>query len=152
MEMVVEVIIFIGIQASGKSTFCKNNYFNTHLRISNDLLKTKNREKKLIEFSIETQMNVVIDNTNATKEKRKFFIDCYRPTATSIVGIYFKTDIKRALLWNQQRLGKERIPNAGILSAYNRLEIPSYEEGFDKLYYLDSSSEVVCLQEWNDEV
>lgn len=28
----MEAIIFVGLQASGKSTFYKNHYFNTHLR------------------------------------------------------------------------------------------------------------------------
>jgi predicted kinase len=50
----MEAIIFIGLQASGKSTFYKENFFNSHLRISNDLLKTKNRESRLIDFCIET--------------------------------------------------------------------------------------------------
>ena len=36
----MEMILFVGLPGSGKSTFYKNHYFNTHLRISNDLLKT----------------------------------------------------------------------------------------------------------------
>lgn len=34
----MEGILFIGIQASGKSTFYKERFFNSHLRISLDLL------------------------------------------------------------------------------------------------------------------
>jgi len=40
----MEGIIFIGIQASGKSTFYKERFFNTHVRISLDLLNTRNKE------------------------------------------------------------------------------------------------------------
>ena len=68
-------VLLIGIQASGKSTFYKEKFFNTHVRISNDLLKTKNREKLLLEYCINTQMPFVIDNTNSTKEVRKNYID-----------------------------------------------------------------------------
>ncbi|MCB9352743.1 MAG: ATP-binding protein, partial [Lewinellaceae bacterium] len=32
----MEGILFIGIQASGKSTFYKERFFNSHLRISLD--------------------------------------------------------------------------------------------------------------------
>jgi hypothetical protein len=35
----MEEIIFVGIQASGKSTFYKEKFFNSHLRISNDLFR-----------------------------------------------------------------------------------------------------------------
>jgi len=40
----------------------KKYYFNSHLRISNDLLKTKNREKNLMEFCKNTNMLFVIYN------------------------------------------------------------------------------------------
>ncbi|MEL6944740.1 MAG: ATP-binding protein, partial [Bacteroidota bacterium] len=36
----MQAILFIGIQASGKSTFYKERFFNTHVRISMDLLNT----------------------------------------------------------------------------------------------------------------
>jgi len=55
----MEVILLIGIQASGKSTFYKEKFFNSHIRISNDLLKTKNREKQLLEYCINTKMPIV---------------------------------------------------------------------------------------------
>ncbi|MEN3294973.1 MAG: hypothetical protein V7642_4226, partial [Burkholderiales bacterium] len=40
----MEMLLFIGIQASGKSTFYKERFFDTHVRISMDLLRTRNRE------------------------------------------------------------------------------------------------------------
>jgi len=39
----MEAIIFIGIQATGKSTFYKDNFFKTHIRINLDMLKTRKR-------------------------------------------------------------------------------------------------------------
>ena len=71
----MEMILFVGLPGSGKSTFYKNHYFNTHLRISNDLLRTKNRTQKLLDFCRETNMSFVIDNTCTTKEVRKRFIE-----------------------------------------------------------------------------
>ncbi len=43
----MEMIIFVGLPGSEKSAYYKNHFFNFHLRISNDLLKTKSRSKKL---------------------------------------------------------------------------------------------------------
>ena len=44
METKFECIIFVGIQGSGKSTFYKENFFKTHVRINLDMLKSRNRE------------------------------------------------------------------------------------------------------------
>lgn len=50
----MEMIIFTGIPASGKSSFYKELFFNSHLRISMDLLNTRNKENKLMQYGFET--------------------------------------------------------------------------------------------------
>ena len=45
----MQLIIFIGIQASGKSTFYQQYFYHTHLRINLDMLKTRHREKLIFE-------------------------------------------------------------------------------------------------------
>ena len=102
----MEAIILIGIQASGKSTFYKENFLNSHIRISNDLLKTKNREKLLLEYCYKTQMSFVIDNTNVTRKKRKEYIEIVKAFNIPIIGYYFRADIKKSLEWNENRSGK----------------------------------------------
>jgi predicted kinase len=111
----MEAIIFIGIQASGKSSFYKEHFFNTHIRISNDLLKTKNREILLLEYCYNTQISFAIDNTNITKEIRKKYISITKDMNIPIIGYYFRTDLERSLQWNNKRTGKENIPKVGIL-------------------------------------
>lgn len=71
----MEAIIFIGLQASGKSSFYKEHFFNSHLRISNDLLKTKNRQARMLDFCFDTNMPFVIDNTNPTREIRASYLE-----------------------------------------------------------------------------
>ena len=93
----MEIILLIGIQASGKSTFYKEIFFNSHIRISNDLLKTKNREKLLLEYCIKTQMSFVVDNTNSTKEMRKKYIDIAKEFSIPVTGYYFKSDLNQSL-------------------------------------------------------
>lgn len=46
----MEAIIFCGIQATGKSTFYRQHFFDTHLRISMDQLHTRNKEGKLLDY------------------------------------------------------------------------------------------------------
>ncbi len=144
----MEAIIFIGLQASGKSTFYKEHFFNTHLRISNDLLKTKSREVKLLELCFESRMPFVIDNTNVTKEVRQRYIEKIKARKYRLAAYYFKTDLERSLNWNQQRKGSEIIPVPGIFSTHKKLELPSYEEGYDQLYYVDLIDGKLQATDW----
>ena len=60
----MEALIFVGLQASGKSTFYKERFFTTHLRINLDMLRTRHRERLLIGACLEAKQPFVVDNTN----------------------------------------------------------------------------------------
>ena len=53
----MEVIIFCGIQASGKTTFYKDFFLKSHIRISLDQLRTRNKEEKFIQLVKEVKQN-----------------------------------------------------------------------------------------------
>ncbi|KAF6617329.1 putative kinase [Paenibacillus jamilae] len=135
----MECVIFIGIQASGKSTFYKERFFKTHMRINLDMLKTRNRENMYLQTSIETMQRFVVDNTNPTVEERKKYIDACKNKGFRIIGYYFEPDYAESIKRNEQRTGKEYIPEIGIKSVMSKLEVPSYEEGFDEIYSVISS-------------
>ena len=142
----METIIFIGLQASGKSSFYKEHFFNSHLRISNDLLKTKSREARLMDLCFESDMPFVIDNTNASRETRQRYIEKIKSRQYSLSAYYFKTNLERSLLWNQQR--KEVVPAIGIFATHKKLELPDYEEGYDRLYYVDCIDGKLSATDW----
>ncbi len=148
----MEAIMFVGIQASGKSTFYKEHFFNSHVRISNDLLKTKNREKLMFALCFDTGMPLVIDNTNASREVRARYIAMLKEHGYRIRCYYFKSDLDRSLEWNGQRQGAECISQVGIFSTHKRLEIPAREEGFDELFYVDWIDGERVVKEWISEV
>jgi hypothetical protein len=88
----IEAIIFIGIQATGKSTLFQQRFFNT-------------------------------------------------------------SALKAALERNRQRRGKALIPEKGIIGAYRKLELPSFDEGFDQLFYVEiAEGGQFIVMEWSDEV
>jgi hypothetical protein len=66
----VEAVVFCGIQASGKSTFYRERFFPTHVRISLDLLRTRHREATFLRACLETRQRFVVDNTNPTRAER----------------------------------------------------------------------------------
>ena len=44
----MEMVLMMGVQAAGKSTFVKQRLYDTHLRINLDMLKTRYREEILV--------------------------------------------------------------------------------------------------------
>ena len=70
----MQAIIFIGIQGTGKSTFYREYFLDTHIRINLDMLKTRYREKIIFQACLESKQKLVVDNTNPTVEDRKKYI------------------------------------------------------------------------------
>lgn len=141
----MEAILFIGIQGSGKSTFFQQRFFQTHVRISRDLLKTRYREQLFLQACILTQQRFVIDNTNVTAADRAKYIQPASEAGFKIVGYFFDSAVREAIGRNQKRTGRAVIPVQGILGTYKKLQPPRYEEGFSLLYRVRISPEDVFL-------
>lgn len=90
----MHAIIFCGIQASGKSTFYREHFFNTHMRISLDLLRTRNRENRFLELCLQTQLPFVVDNTNPTAAERARYIALAK-AARYKVTCYFLSQVQK---------------------------------------------------------
>ncbi|REJ68201.1 MAG: ATP-binding protein [Planctomycetota bacterium] len=149
----METVIFIGVQASGKSTFFHERFENSHVRINLDMLRTRHREKLLIDACLEGKQPHVIDNTNPTKEDRAKYIPLAKSKGFRVVGYYFASKVDDCKLRNEQRGEDEQIPLAGLLGTYNRLQLPQHDEGFDALYYVSIADDgSFNIDEWNDEV
>jgi predicted ABC-type ATPase len=66
----MQLILFIGLQGSGKSTFYQRQFADTHVRINLDMLKTRRRERLLFDACLSAKQPAVIDNTNPTPVDR----------------------------------------------------------------------------------
>ena len=146
------MILFCGIQATGKSTFFKERFFKAHVRISLDLLNTRNKEQKFMETCLAVQQAFVVDNTNPTKEERAIYISAAKANKFKVIGYYFQSKVAEALIRNNQRTGKEKIPDVGIKGTAKRLELPDFEEGFDALYYVEIVNDQFVVKEWTNEI
>lgn len=144
----MEVIIFCGIQATGKSTFYKQHFFNSHVRISLDLLKTRHREKCFIDLCYSTEKSFVVDNTNPQMEDRLKYIREAKERKAKVIGYYFQSNLKECIERNEKRTGIEVIPLVGIKGTYNKLELPSFDEGFDELYYVQIVDDKFEIKNW----
>jgi predicted kinase len=99
-----------------------------------DLLNTRNKENKLLDFCFQTQSKIVIDNTNPTKEERAKYIELGKRFKYNIISFFFESNFEECLQRNNLRTGKERIPEVGLKSFLKNRSRPTLEEGFDELY------------------
>ena len=143
------IFILIGIQASGKTTFCQK-YFSAIDTVSLDVINTRKNEDKIIAELINTGKNFVIDNTNPTKAERKKYIDIAKQNGYKAVGIYFRSSVDECAERNEKR--EVVIPLKGILSTAKKLEQPSYSEKFEELYYIKIVDNKFEISKWNEEL
>lgn len=130
-------IILAGIQGSGKTTFYAQRFFETHVRISLDMLRTRHRERILLNACIAARQPFVVDNTNVLASERAVYIRAAREAGFRVVGYYFPTPLRTAIARNAKRTDKKAIPVAGVASKYKRLQPPTLEEGFDELHTVE---------------
>lgn len=132
----MEAVIFMGLQGAGKSTFYKERYFATHVRINLDMLKTRNRESRLLKTCLEIGQPFVVDNTNPTRAERIVYIAAAREAGFRVVGYYFQSRLEDCKRRNEQRPVEQQVPWKGLLGTAGRRELPRRDEGFDALFYV----------------
>jgi predicted kinase len=142
----MQAVIFIGIQGSGKTTFYAERFLKTHLRISLDMLKTRNKESRFIKLCLATGQKFVVDNTNPTVAERRKYIDPAKESRFSVVGYFFKTTVAAAIERSSRRTGKENVAVIGIRATNKKLQPPTLDEGFDLLYEVQITSTGFILQ------
>lgn len=130
----MEAILLIGIQGAGKSSFYKERFFSTHIRINRDMLKTRYREEVLLSACILARQPFVVDNTNVLAAERARYIGPAREAGFRVVGFFFPPDVRASIARNRKREGKAVIPIPGLLGTARKLETPRPDEGFDHLY------------------
>ncbi len=147
-------MILIGLPASGKSTFYRERFAATHDLVSKDAMgrtrQPQRRQEQLLSAAFAAGRSVVVDNTNPQAADRISIIATARRYGAEVAGYFFPTEARDALRRNRTRDGRARVPDVAIFATRKRLEVPSYDEGFDHLYVVtvneDTRSFEVDLQ------
>jgi predicted kinase len=152
----MELVIFVGLQGSGKSTFYRERFAQTHVLVSKDLLRNnrrpERRQRQLIDEALAEGKSVVVDNTNPTPGDRLPLAVLGRAAGARVVGYYFASGLKECLERNRRREGRARVPDVALFAAAKRLRPPSYMEGFDHLYQVRIAGEGGWeVTDWQDE-
>jgi len=148
----MEMIVFIGLQASGKSTFYRQRFGDTHTLVSKDLLRNnKNpgrRQRQLIEAALRAGRPVVVDNTNPTPAQRAELVGLGHGHGATVTGYWFDPDVSGSLERNRRRNGAARVPDVAIFATIRKLVPPSYAEGFDRLFRVRTGDGVFDVSDW----
>ena len=131
----MEAIVLCGVQGSGKTTFYRDRFLETHVRISMDLLRTRHREAHLLRVCLDTRQPFVVDNTNATPVERRRYVEPAHAAGFRVIGYLVEVDDVEALGRNAERSGRRRVPVAGVIGTARRLQRPTLEEGFEELWH-----------------
>ncbi|MEO5953002.1 MAG: AAA family ATPase [Chloroflexia bacterium] len=130
----MQAIIFTGLQASGKSTFYRERFLNTHIRLNLDMLRTRTRESILLRACLEAKQPFVIDNTNPSMADRARYIEPALAAQFSVIGYYFLPEPTACIARNAARPKEQRVPNVAIYGAVKRMQPPTMSEGFTEIY------------------
>jgi predicted kinase len=138
----MELVILVGLPASGKTTYYRNHFADTHVHVSRDLMPNARRRNDLQERAItdalESGRSVVVDNTNASPAVRAPLIALGRRHGARIIAYYFETAVKECLVRNRKREGKARVPDVAIFVTSKKLVPPAASEGFDEVQVVKS--------------
>lgn len=141
-------VIFIGIPASGKSTYFQRCFQDGFVHINLDTLHTRKKEQALLEKCLNEERSFVVDNTNPTKADRLRYIAPAKAAGYQVEGYFLQSILKDSVARNEQREGKARVPAKAIAAISNKLEMPSKDEGFDRLFFVKQVDGDFVTEEW----
>lgn len=141
------MILFIGIQASGKTTFYNKVHApHGYVHINLDNLRTRHKEQVAINRCYEFGASFVVDYTNPQKADRARYIFDAKQHEYEVIGIYFRSILKDCIARNEARA--DEVPRLAIPNTQNKLEMPDYAEGFDKLYFVQIEDDGFTITDW----
>jgi predicted kinase len=112
-----EAVILCGVQGAGKTTFYRDRYARTHVHVSLDDLRTRARERTLVEECLAERRSFVVDNTNPQPRDRARYVAPARAAGFRVAACLVDG------------------PATGVLAArtQQRLVPPQPDEGFDEV-------------------
>jgi predicted kinase len=133
-----ELIVFTGLQASGKTSFYRERFAESHVHVSKDAWpnarKKEARQRRLIDEHLRAGRSVVVDNTNPTPIEREPLIAIGRALDARVSSYSFVVTVEESIRRNAGREGRARIVEAGIFAVAKRIVAPQEAEGFDRMF------------------
>jgi predicted kinase len=132
-----ELVVMVGLQGSGKSTWVARHLAGTHAVVSKDhwpnARRREARQRRLVDELLTAGERVVVDNTNPTRDERAPLVAAARRAGVPVRAVWVDTPLPLCLERNLAREGRARVPLPGILGTRGRFVPPDPAEGFDRV-------------------
>lgn len=152
----MELIMFVGIPASGKSTRSAQYREKGYLVLSSDeiregLIKGADLEsllekekaqlhnrvfeivRKEASAALKRGQSVVVDATNLNRKRRMSFLAQFKRFSCTKKCVLFITPAEICMERNRKRTGNACVPKEGMLRMLCNFECPNYWEGWDEI-------------------
>lgn len=143
-----KLIILIGPPAAGKSTWL--HQFSGEVISTDDIRRREfgvqfdprvepavwSVAYQRLEEAIRSGKEVCFDATNTTRSRRKPLIRIAKKYRASVEGVVFHQELDVLIKRNKDRPPGKKVPLDVIKDKLKELEMPSYEEGFDRIEIL----------------
>lgn len=139
--------VMVGLMGSGKSTVAEkiSKKYNATIHSSDDIRveicgdvnnQARNKEvfallHKRVKEDIKNNKNTIYDATNISKKCRKSVIELFKNIPCNKVCVFIATPYEECLRRNNAR--DRKVPEFVIEKAYQSLQVPSKEEGWDEI-------------------
>jgi predicted kinase len=139
-----ELIVLIGLPGAGKSTYCKERLYGTHVRINQDSLGDRGTCLKLLDACFKSGINAVVDRCNINAQQRSYWIQLAKKNNYAVKAVYIKTPVEVCEQRVIARESHETINNmsdsrkSSIVQDFKKsLQTPCSLEGINVIMYLD---------------
>jgi bifunctional polynucleotide phosphatase/kinase len=146
------LVIMVGSPASGKSYYSHELEKKGFLRINKDTMKVDKVMLKAFDKGIQAGQNIVIDNTNPTKEARAKWIAAAKNASYSVTIVWMNFPMPVVEFLDNYRIYKNKnqdthVPAVAMRVYYKKLEAPTQDE-CDNLVEVKTINNTEMLSVW----
>lgn len=128
----LELVVLVGLQASGKSTF-RGHHLGGYVPLSkDDWPNARNkaaRQARTVDEALAAGQ-AVVGNTNVSADERRPLVEAARAYDALAIAVVFDSSVAECLARNARREGRERVPDVAIFATAKRWQRPTGDEGF----------------------
>ena len=129
-----ELVVVVGLQGSGKTTWVAEHLGGSHVVVSKDhwpnARHREARQRRVVAELLADGASVVVDNTDPSPAERAVLVELAAAAGVPARAVFLDVPLETCRRRNEARSGRARVPDVGVFSTAARLVPPTTAEGF----------------------